>query len=135
MSDNKSIIIKTILDKTGINRGIKEIQTRLNKNPIRLSVKADTKKAEKEVQAAIKRMNKQMEQSTKKIQKLQNREASSASPKARTPASNSASPSVPSKETAATKERGGLIRLIFPISNSPFLATVRFSSDAYEVCR
>ncbi len=42
MSDKKSILVKAILDKTGITKGIKEIQALLDRIRLPLHTKIDT---------------------------------------------------------------------------------------------
>lgn len=47
MSDKKFILVKAILDKTGITKGVKEIQAVLNRTHLSLHTKFDTRDAEK----------------------------------------------------------------------------------------
>lgn len=63
--DKKSVTIKTILDKTGITKGIKEVQSWLKRNPIRITAGIDTRSAEKELKTASDRIAKQTTQNVK----------------------------------------------------------------------
>lgn len=63
--DKKSVTIKTILDKTGITKGIKEVQGWMKRNPFRITAGIDTRSAEKELKAVSDRIAKQTAQSVK----------------------------------------------------------------------
>ncbi len=128
MSNKKSILVKAILDKTGITKGVKEIQTVLNRTRLSLHTKFDTRDAEKQLQATMKKAEKQyrQRQTSPRTDSIPARTADDTK-------TNSSSASPP--RTKSSTESGGLIRLFGKISTSPFLATAGFSSDACEVCR
>lgn len=63
--DNKSVTIKTILDKTGILKGIKEVQSWLKKTPLKITAGIDTKTTEKELKAVSDKIAKQTAKSVK----------------------------------------------------------------------
>lgn len=127
MSDKKSVLVKAILDKTGITKGIKEIQAVLNRTRLSLHTKFDTRDAEKQLQAVVKKAEKQSRQG-------QSPPRTSSIPSA-TDGTKTNSSSASPPRTRSSRESGGLIRLFCKISTSPFLATAGFSSDAYEACR
>lgn len=126
MSDKKSILVKAILDKTGITKGVKEIQAVLNRTRLSLHTKFDTRDAEKQLQATMKKAEKQYKQ------KQTSPKTAPVSVKTDDAKTNSSSTSPP--RTKSSTESGGLIRLFGKISTSPFLATAGFSSDACEAC-
>ena len=110
MSDNKTVTIKTILDKTGILKGIKEVQSWMKKNPLRLSPKVDMKSVEKEVQSKMDKINRQIAQSQNSVS--QNKQGSDSG-SLKTEAKNSVVSGSP-PETSSSKQSGGLMTLVFP---------------------
>lgn len=62
MSDNKTVILKTILDKTGLQKGFKEVQNWLKKNPLKMTANINVKSAEKQWNAFTDKINKQLQQ-------------------------------------------------------------------------
>lgn len=62
MSNNNTVLVKTILDKTGLNKGIKEFQSNLARNPLKIPAALDTKTALKNLQPLITKINKQFSQ-------------------------------------------------------------------------
>lgn len=133
--DKKSVTIKTILDKTGITKEIKEVQGWIKRNPLQISPKLDMKSVEKEVRSKMDKINKQIKQSQDQAQSQisqKTQAADSVSSKSDVPKTSAISGSPPI--TSTSKQGGGLIRLFGKISTSPFLATAGFSSDACEAC-
>lgn len=116
MSDKKSILVKAILDKTGITKGIKEIQTLLDRIRLPLHTKFDTSEAEKQLQAAVKRAGKQPSPK-KPLQKMDS--VPTGTDKAKSDSSSSSPP-----RTRSSKESGSLIRL--------FLTGQYFSFPSYR---
>ncbi len=118
MSDNKSVTIKTILDKTGILIGIKEIQGWIKRNPLRLTAKVDLSDIEKDVQTTMKKLNKQVAQTQKQAQNSISQKSRDAGATPTTSDSTktsavSGSPPV----SSSSKQSGGLMRLIPPSAN------------------
>ncbi len=120
MSDNKYVILKTILDKTGLNKGFKEIQKWLKKSPLRPPVKVDLSGVEKDMQTEITKLNKKAAKAQKQAKK---QAQSSGSQKSRD--SRAASEVLDVSKTSAvtgsppgsstSKKSGGLMRLV-PLS-------------------
>lgn len=124
MSDNKYVILKTILDKTGLNKGFKEIQKWLKKSPLRPPVKVDLSGVEKDMQTEINKLNKKAAQAQKQVQKQAQKQAqSSASQKSRDSKAASKASDISKTsavtgsppESLASKKSGGLMRLV-PLS-------------------
>lgn len=107
MSDKKSILVKAILDKTGITKGIKEIQTLLDRIRLPLHTKLDTSEAEKHLQAAVKKADQQPSQK-KPLPKMDS--VPTGTDKAKTDSSSTSPP-----RTKSSRESGGLIRLFYTI--------------------
>ncbi len=116
MSDKKSILVKAILDKTGITKGIKEIQALLDRIRLPLHTKFDTSEAEKQLLAAVKRAD-QQPSPQKTLPKMDS--VPTGTDKAKTDSSSGSPP-----HTRSSRESGSLIRL--------FLTDQHFSFPSYR---
>lgn len=71
VNKDKTITVNTKLDKTGINKGMKEVQQSLNRNPLqlssKLSAKIDTQTALKEIQPFLAQVSRQISQNPIKL--------------------------------------------------------------------